>query len=41
MYKCRYKDGIKINVKEVGYEGVNWIYVAQDGDWFRELLNKK
>jgi hypothetical protein len=32
---------VKINIEEIVCEGVNWIYVAQDGDWLRALLNTK
>lgn len=32
IYRYRYEDGIKIDTEEIGCEGVNWIYVAQDGD---------
>jgi hypothetical protein len=26
---CRWEDNIKINLEEIGYEGVDWIYMAQ------------
>jgi hypothetical protein len=28
----RWKDNMKIHLKEIGWEGVDWIYVAQDKD---------
>jgi hypothetical protein len=28
----RYEDDIKVDTDEIGYEGVSWIDVAQDGD---------
>jgi hypothetical protein len=28
IYGYRHEDGINIYIKEIGYEGVNWIYVA-------------
>jgi hypothetical protein len=27
---CRWKDNLKIGFKEIGYEDVDWIQVAQD-----------
>jgi hypothetical protein len=41
MYRSRYEDVIKIDTEEIGCEGVNWICVAQDGDWLRTLSSKK
>lgn len=32
---------LKLITEEIGYESVNWIYVAQDGEWLRALLNTK
>jgi hypothetical protein len=32
IYRYRYEDDIKIDTEEIGYEGLSWIYVAQDGD---------
>ena len=29
-FKNRWKDDIKMYFKEVGWEGVDWIYLAQD-----------
>jgi hypothetical protein len=29
---CRWQDDIKLDVKEVGYEGVDWIRLAQNRD---------
>jgi hypothetical protein len=26
-------DNIKMNLREIGWEGVNWIHVAQDREW--------
>jgi hypothetical protein len=28
--KCRWEDNIKMNVREMGYEEVNWIELARD-----------
>jgi hypothetical protein len=28
--KCRWEDNIKMDLKEIGIDGVNWIRLAQD-----------
>jgi hypothetical protein len=34
--RCRWEDNIRMNLREVGWEGVDWIYLAQDRDqWLR------
>jgi hypothetical protein len=38
MLRYRGEDKIKINLKEVGYEGMNWIYLALHNQW-RVVLN--
>jgi len=35
----RLGDNIKIDVQEVGWEGMGWIYLAQDLDRWRALVN--
>jgi len=35
----RWEDNIKMDLKEVGCEGVDWIELAQDRDRWRELVN--
>jgi hypothetical protein len=30
--RCRWEDDIKMNVKEIGYEDVEWIRVTQNRD---------
>jgi len=30
--RCRWEDNIRIDLQEVGYGGVDWIELAQDGD---------
>jgi hypothetical protein len=32
-------DNIKMDLREVGWCGVDWIYVAQDGDQWRAFVN--
>jgi hypothetical protein len=34
----KWEDNIKIDLKEIGWEGVDWIYVAQDRDWWWWVL---
>jgi hypothetical protein len=35
----RWEDNIKMNVKEIGWEGVEWMHVAQDRDQWRAVVN--
>jgi hypothetical protein len=37
--RCRWKDNIKLNLAEVGLNGVDWIGLAQDMDRWRALIN--
>jgi hypothetical protein len=32
-------DSIKIDLREIGWDGVDWIDVAQDRDQWRALVN--
>jgi hypothetical protein len=34
----RWDDNIKINVKEIGFGGVDWIYLAQDRYQWQSVL---
>jgi hypothetical protein len=36
---CRWNDNIKMDLKETGWDGVDWIHLAQDRDQWRALLN--
>ena len=36
----RWEDNIKTDLQEMGCWGMDWIYLAQDGDSWRELVNK-
>jgi hypothetical protein len=38
--KCRWKDNIKIDSKEIGCDNVDWIQVAEDRAQWRALDNK-
>jgi hypothetical protein len=35
----RWKDNIKMYLRAIDWKGVNWIYVAQDRDRWRALVN--
>jgi hypothetical protein len=35
----RWKDNIKMDLREVGWRGVDWIDLAQDRDRWRDLVN--
>jgi hypothetical protein len=37
--RLRYVDNIKIDLREVGWDGMDWIDVAQDRDQLRALVN--
>jgi hypothetical protein len=35
----RWVDNIKIDLREIGWDGMDWIYVAEDRDQWRALVN--
>jgi hypothetical protein len=35
----RWEDNIKIDIKEIWWEGVGWIHLADDRDWWWALVN--
>jgi hypothetical protein len=37
--RCRWEDNIKINLKEVGWGGMDWIELAQDRDMWQACVN--
>jgi hypothetical protein len=37
--KRRWEDGIKMDLREIGWGGVEWIQLAQDRDRWRAVLN--
>jgi hypothetical protein len=37
--RCRLEDNIKMDVQKVGWGGMDWIYLAQDMDRLRALVN--
>jgi hypothetical protein len=36
-YRC--EETIKMDFREIGLEGVDWIYLAQNRDRWRDILN--
>ena len=37
--RCRWEDNNKMDLQEVGCEGMDWIELAQDRDRWRALVN--
>jgi hypothetical protein len=37
--RSRWEDNIKIDLKEIGYVGVDWIHLAQDREQWRALVS--
>jgi hypothetical protein len=35
----RWVDNIKMDLREIGWDGMDWIYLAQDKDQWRALVN--
>jgi hypothetical protein len=35
----RWVDSIKIDLREIGWDGIDWIYLDQDRDQWRALVN--
>jgi hypothetical protein len=35
----RWEDNIRMDLQEVGYGGMNWVGLAQDGDRWRAIVN--
>jgi hypothetical protein len=35
----RWEDGIRMNLREIGWGSVDWIQLAQDRNWWRALVN--
>ena len=35
----RWEDNIKMDTKEIGWDGVDWIHLAQDRDVRRSVVN--
>jgi hypothetical protein len=37
--RCRWEDGIKMDLREIGWGGVEWIHLAQDRDRWQAVVN--
>jgi hypothetical protein len=37
--RCSWEDNIKIDLQEVGFGGIDWIWLAQDRDKWRAFMN--
>jgi hypothetical protein len=37
--RYRWEDNIRMELMEIGWEGVDWIHVVQDGDQRRAVVN--
>jgi len=37
--KCRWEDNIRMDLTEIGWEGVNWMPLAQDRNQWQALVN--
>jgi hypothetical protein len=37
--RCRWEDGIRMDLREIGLGGVDWIRLAQDRDWWRDVVS--
>jgi len=35
----RWEDGIRMDLREIGLEGVDWIPLAQDKDWWQAVVS--
>jgi hypothetical protein len=35
----RWEDGIRMDLREIGWGSVNWMQLAQDSDRWRDLVN--
>jgi hypothetical protein len=37
--RCRWGDNIKMDLREIGWDGMDWIKLAQDRNQWRALVN--
>jgi hypothetical protein len=37
--RCRWEDNNKMDLREIGWGGMDWIDLAQDRDQWRDLVN--
>jgi hypothetical protein len=39
-HRRRWEDNVKIDLREIGWGGVDWISLAQDRGWWMALVNR-
>jgi hypothetical protein len=37
--RCRWEDGIRMDLKEISFGGVDWIWLAQDRDQWQAVVS--
>jgi hypothetical protein len=37
--RCKWVNNIKMDIREIGWDGMNWIDLAKDRDHWRALVN--
>jgi hypothetical protein len=37
--RCRWKSNIQMDLREIGWKGVDWMHLAQDSDQYQTLIN--
>jgi hypothetical protein len=37
--RLRWEDGIRMDLREIGLGGVDWIRLSQDRDWWRAVVS--
>jgi hypothetical protein len=37
--RCRWEDGLKMDLRDIGWGGVEWIHLAEDREYWWALLN--
>jgi hypothetical protein len=39
LRRCRWEDNFLMDLREVSFQGVHWIHLAQDRDWWGAVVN--
>jgi hypothetical protein len=37
--RCRWENNIRMDLRKIGWSGMEWIHLAQDKDWWRVLVD--
>jgi hypothetical protein len=37
--RCRWEDGVRMDLREIGLGGVDWVHLAQDRDRWRAFVS--